>query len=33
MDIVTQGFTHDLLANALDYMDWDYISKEITNAT
>lgn len=31
--IVTQGFTHDLLANALDYMDWDYISKEITNAT
>ena len=24
--IVTQGFTHDLLANALDYMDWEYIS-------
>ena len=39
--IVTQGFTHDLLANALDYMDWDYISweinmkklREINNAT
>ena len=25
--IVTQGFTHDLLANALDYMDWRYISR------
>ena len=31
--IVTQGFTHDLLANALDSMNRDYISKEITNAT
>ena len=43
--IVTQGFTHDLLANALDYMDWDYMAhhvstpvimsayKETTNAT
>ena len=31
--IVTQGFTHDLLANALDYMDWDYISREINNVT
>ena len=30
--IVTQGFTHDLLANALDYMDWDYIAREINNA-
>ena len=27
--IVTQGFTHDLLANALDYMDWEYISYHI----
>jgi len=27
--IVTQGFTHDLLANALDSMNWDYISREI----
>jgi len=25
--IVTQGFTHDLLANALDHMDWRYISR------
>ena len=25
--IVTQGFTHDLLANALDSMDWFYISR------
>ena len=24
--IVTQGFTHDLLANALDNMDWDYVA-------
>jgi len=30
---VTQGFTHDLLANALDYMDWDYISREIKDVT
>ncbi len=29
--IVTQGFTHDLLANALDYMDWDYIAYHITH--
>ena len=27
--IVTQGFTHDLLANALDYMDWEYIAYHI----
>ena len=27
--IVTQGFTHDLLANALDYMNWEYISYHI----
>jgi len=27
--IVTQGFTHDLLANALDYLDWDYIAYHI----
>jgi len=25
--IVTQGFTHDLLANALDSIDWQYISR------
>jgi len=30
---VTQGFTHDLLANALDYMDWDYISREFKDVT
>ena len=24
--IVTQGFTHDLLANALDNLDWDYMA-------
>ena len=38
--IVTQGFTHDLLANALDSMNWEYMSyhvnhpvyKEINNA-
>ena len=29
--IVTQGFTHDLLANALDSMDWDYIAYHITH--
>ena len=27
--IVTQGFTHDLLANALDYMNWEYIAYHI----
>ena len=27
--IVTQGFTHDLLANALDSIDWQYISRYI----
>ena len=31
--IVTQGFTHDLLANALDYMDWFKIWKEYVDAT
>ena len=29
--IVTQGFTHALLANALDYMDWEYISYHINH--
>ena len=29
--IVTQGFTHDLLANALDSMDWDYIAYHINH--
>ena len=31
--IVTQGFTHDLLANALDQMDWLEIWKEYVHAT
>ena len=31
--IVTQGFTHDLLANALDQMDWFQIWKEYVDAT
>ena len=29
--IVTQGFTYDILANALDYMDWEYISYHINH--
>ena len=29
--IVTQGFTHDLLANALDNMDWEYMSYHINH--
>jgi len=29
--IVTQGFTHDLLANALDHMSWEYISYHINH--
>ena len=29
--IVTQGFTHDLLANALNSMDWEYIAYHITH--
>jgi len=31
--IVTQGFTHDLLANALDSMNWDYMSYYINCPT
>jgi len=29
--IVTQGFTHDLLANALDRMDWEYMSYHVNH--
>ena len=29
--IVTQGFTHDLLANALDRMDWEYMAYHINH--
>ena len=29
--IVKQGFTHDLLANALDRMDWEYMAYHINH--